>query len=45
MSTTERVGAGRYLAADDAPPETSVTAHELTTVDGASVSGLLRTVP
>lgn len=45
MSTTERVGAGRYLTADDAPPETSVTAHELTTVDGASVSGLLRTVP
>lgn len=45
MSTTERVGAGRYLTAEEAPPETSVTAHELTTVDGAKVSGLLRTVP
>lgn len=45
MSATERVGAGRYVTADDTPYETSVTAHELTTGDGALVSGLLRTVP
>ncbi|BDH59533.1 alpha/beta hydrolase [Tsukamurella sp. PLM1] len=45
MSTAERVGAGRYLAAEEAPAETTVTAHELTTADGATVAGLLRTVP
>ncbi|WP_019202281.1 hypothetical protein [Tsukamurella sp. 1534] len=45
MSFGERVGAGRYLSADEAPAETTVTAHELTTSDGATVAGLLRTVP
>ncbi|MFF2114796.1 alpha/beta fold hydrolase [Rhodococcus koreensis] len=45
MSTTERIGAGRYLSAAATPANTTVSVHELTTTDGATVSGVLRTVP
>ncbi|WP_300007526.1 alpha/beta hydrolase [Pseudonocardia sp.] len=45
MSTAERLGAGRYLAAG-ARPEAAVTSvHELTAADGATVRGVLATVP
>ncbi|KQY55497.1 MULTISPECIES: alpha/beta hydrolase [unclassified Nocardioides] len=40
-----RLGDGRYIAPADLPEPTRVTAHELRTSDGATVSGLLRTVP
>lgn len=40
-----RLGAGRWIAAAEQPPATVTTAHELTTADGATVTGLLRTVP
>lgn len=40
-----RLGAGRYLAAGERPAATVTSVHELTTVDGASVRGLLATVP
>ncbi|WP_439380895.1 alpha/beta hydrolase [Amycolatopsis lexingtonensis] len=39
---SERLGAGRYLAAGDRPASTG---HELTTADGATVRGVLSTVP
>ncbi|MBE1495456.1 hypothetical protein H4696_002556 [Amycolatopsis lexingtonensis] len=39
---SERLGAGRYLAAGDRPAS---TVHELTTADGATVRGVLSTVP
>ncbi|NHU44944.1 alpha/beta hydrolase [Rhodococcus sp. A14] len=39
------LGAGRYITANDVPHSTVVSAHELTTHDGATVAGLLRTVP
>ena len=42
---TERLGAGRYLAAAAPPASTVTSVHQLTTHDGASVSGVLRTVP
>lgn len=45
MTTSERVGAGRYLQAGSVPDDTVTMPAELTTVDGATVSGLLRTVP
>lgn len=47
MSTPsgERLGAGRYVPAADIPAHTVTTAHELTTHDGTTVSGLLRTIP
>lgn len=45
MTTAQRLGAGRYLAAAAIPENTVTTAHELTTADGATVSGLLRVVP
>jgi hypothetical protein len=41
----DRLGAGRYHPAAEMPGSTVTTAHELLTVDGASVSGLLRVVP
>ena len=41
----ERLGAGRYLAPARLPESTHTSAHELTTHDGATVNGLLRTVP
>lgn len=40
-----RLGAGRYLQAAAIPAGTRTSAHELTTADGATVSGLLRTPP
>lgn len=39
------LGAGRYISARDIPRETVVSVHELTTTDGATVSGVLRVVP
>ncbi|MGV8873515.1 MAG: alpha/beta hydrolase [Rhodococcus sp. (in: high G+C Gram-positive bacteria)] len=43
--TVARLGAGRYIDAAEAPPNTVTTVHELTTADGAKVTGVLRTVP
>lgn len=40
-----RLGADRYLEPASLPDATVTTAHELTTSDGARVSGLLRTLP
>jgi hypothetical protein len=47
MSTTpaERLGAGRYLAAGGRPESAVTSVHELTTEDGATVRGVLATVP
>lgn len=45
MTTAERLGAGRYLDAEDVPEGTVATPVELVTVDGAKVAGVLRTVP
>ena len=42
---TERLGAGRYLAAGERPESTVTSVHELTTADGATVRGVLATVP
>ncbi|ANN16069.1 alpha/beta hydrolase [Amycolatopsis orientalis] len=42
---SERLGAGRYLAAVDRPASTVTSVHELTTADGATVRGVLSTVP
>lgn len=42
---SERIGAGRYIAPAPIPDTTVTRAHQLTTHDGATVSGLLRTVP
>jgi hypothetical protein len=41
----ERLGAGRYLAAGERPAATTTSVHELTTADGATVRGVLATVP
>jgi hypothetical protein len=41
---SERLGAGRYLAAGDRPASTVTSVHELTTADGATVHGVLSTV-
>lgn len=43
--TTERLGDGRYLASGQRPQTTTTTVHELTTSDGATVRGVLATVP
>ncbi|HWD03655.1 MAG TPA: alpha/beta hydrolase [Amycolatopsis sp.] len=48
MTTPARacgLGAGRYLTAGERPASTSTTVHELSTADGASVHGVLTTVP
>ena len=47
MSSTpaERLGAGRYLTAGNRPESVITTVHELTTADGATVRGVLATVP
>ncbi|WP_405793780.1 hypothetical protein [Streptomyces sp. NBC_01506] len=45
MSPSDRLGAGRYITARAIPDRTVSTPHELTTADGATVSGVLRTVP
>src|SRR5262245_64688541 len=42
---TGRLGAGRYIDAAQAPETTVTSVHELTTADGATVSGVLRVVP
>ncbi|OZG26367.1 alpha/beta hydrolase [Williamsia sp. 1138] len=41
----ERLGAGRYIESAEQPSDTVTSVHELTTADGAKVSGVLRTVP
>lgn len=43
--TAHRLGADRYIEPATIPAATTTTAHELKTVDGASVNGLLRSVP
>lgn len=43
--TATRLGAGRYVAPARIPAQTTTSAHELVTQDGATVSGLLRTLP
>lgn len=45
VQQAERLGAGRYLAAGERPPSTVTSVHELTTADGATVRGVLATVP
>jgi hypothetical protein len=45
MSESERIGGGRHIVAARQPATTRTTAHELSTHDGARVSGILRTVP
>lgn len=40
-----RLGAGRWIDAAEPPSATVTSLHQLTTSDGASVSGVLRTVP
>ena len=42
---TGGLGAGRYLTAGERPASAVTTPHELTTADGATVRGLLTTVP
>ncbi|GAA4539053.1 alpha/beta hydrolase [Pseudonocardia xishanensis] len=42
---TGRLGTGRYLAAGERPASTVTSVHELTTADGATVRGVLTTVP
>jgi len=39
------LGAGRYLSAADRPAAARTSVHELTTADGATVRGVLATVP
>ena len=40
-----RLGAGRWIEAAEPPGATVTSVHQLTTSDGATVSGVLRTVP
>jgi hypothetical protein len=40
-----RLGAGRWIEAAQPPSATLASVHQLTTADGATVSGVLRTVP
>ncbi len=40
-----RLGVGRYLAAGSRPESAITSVHELTTADGATVRGVLATVP
>lgn len=40
-----KLGAGRYLTAGGRPESTVTSVHELTTADGATVRGVLATVP
>jgi hypothetical protein len=42
---TGRLGAGRYLTAGSRPKSTITSVHELTAADGATVRGVLATVP
>lgn len=43
--SSDRLGAGRYIAPAELPASTVTSAHQLTTHDGATVTGLLRSVP
>src|ERR1044072_4096615 len=43
--TSARLGAGRYLTAGERPAATVTSVHELSTADGATVRGVLATVP
>jgi hypothetical protein len=43
--TTTRLGAGRHVVAGERPATTVTSVHELTTADGATVRGLLATIP
>ena len=45
MSAPTRLGAGRHIVADTRPASTTTSVHELTTADGATVRGVLATVP
>jgi hypothetical protein len=46
MTDTEgRLGGGRYLTPGQRPAATVTTVHELSTADGATVNGVLATVP
>lgn len=45
MNSPTRLGAGRYITARSMPGTTVTSLHELTTADGAKVSGVLRVVP
>lgn len=45
MSGATNLGAGRYVAARRMPPDVVTSVYELTTADGAKVSGVLRMVP
>jgi hypothetical protein len=45
MNTSVRLGAGRYVTARAIPDATVSSPHELTTADGATVSGVLRMIP
>ncbi|NMO89730.1 alpha/beta hydrolase [Actinomycetospora sp. TBRC 11914] len=42
---TRGLGAGRHIVADGRPASTTMSVHELTTADGATVRGVLATVP
>lgn len=44
-SDSARLGAGRYIESAEQPSGTTTSAHELSTADGAKVTGVLRTVP
>lgn len=45
MSTAAGLGAGRHLDAESIPESVVTTVHQLTTVDGAKVTGVLRRPP
>lgn len=45
MTSASRLGAGRWIDAAQPPSATITEVHQLTTSDGATVSGVLRTVP
>ncbi|MBB4688755.1 alpha/beta fold hydrolase [Amycolatopsis jiangsuensis] len=45
MTAPARLGEGRYLSAGERPGATVTSVHELTTSDGATVRGVLATVP
>lgn len=45
MTADTRLGAGRYIEAREIPPSTVTTVHELSTSDGATATGILRTPP
>ncbi|MDT7743927.1 MAG: hypothetical protein QOE59_3005 [Actinomycetota bacterium] len=45
VPTSQRLGAGRYVAVDERPGATVTSVHELSTADGATVRGVLATVP